>query len=128
MDMIGPYSIPCLSVKFKDFHTDTNMVVVRDTEEALTRYNDLKNEFLSRAQYDSRQWVFYYKFVDSFAYFDYAYSVNTYKAQGQTLHNVYVMESEIMDVKPLTLKQKFQALYVAMTRASKNLYIYNKNY
>ena len=80
MSIMGPYSIPCLSVKFKDFNTNANIVVVRDTEEALNRYNSLKSELLGRAQQDPRQWVFYYKFIDSFAYFDYAYSVNTYKA------------------------------------------------
>jgi hypothetical protein len=48
--------------------------------------------------------------------------------QGQTLNNVYVCEGEVMGVGPLTWKQKFQALYVAMTRAKEKLYIYNKEF
>lgn len=128
MDVVGPFNIPCLSIKFKDLITAANIVVVKDTTSAQDRYNSIKNELLGKAERDSRQWVHYYSFLEKFAYFDYAYAVNTYKAQGQTLNNVYVIESEIMGVKPLTLKQKFQALYVAMTRASENLYIYNKNY
>jgi len=128
MDVIGPYEIPCLSLKFKDFYTPANIVVVKDTEYAGKRYNSIKNELLENAKRDSKQWAFYYTFIDSFAYFDYGYSLSVYKSQGQTLNNVYVIESEIMGVKPLSLKQKFQALYVAMTRASKNLYIYNKEY
>ncbi len=128
MECLGPHDVPCLSIQFKDFVTTTNIVVVREDTESLSKYHEIRNELLRRATADSRQWVFYYNFIDSFAYFDYAYAVNTYKAQGQTLNNVYVIENEIMSVKPLTLKQKFQALYVAMTRASKNLYIYNKEY
>lgn len=128
IDIVGPYDIPCLSLKFHDFIPEGNVVVVRNNPEALNLYEKQKNYFLDKAKSDSLQWGHYYKFIDSFAYFDYAYSVNTYKVQGQTLNNVYVLENEIMSIKPLTLKQKFQALYVAMTRASKNLYIYNKNY
>jgi ATP-dependent exoDNAse (exonuclease V) alpha subunit len=128
MDVSGPYEIPCLSLQFHNFYTQYNVVVVKDNNYAMKRYNSLKNELLRNAENDFTQWVHYYNFINSFAYFDYAYAISTYKSQGQTLNNVYVIENEIMGVKPLTLKQKFQALYVAMTRASKNLYIYNKNY
>jgi hypothetical protein len=128
MEIMGPYDVPCLSMQFYDFSTSANIVVVRDNEQATARYESLKAEFLKNAKNDSRQWAFYYNFIDSFAYFDYCYSLSVYKSQGQTLNNVYVIENEIMGVKPLSLKQKFQALYVSMTRASKNLYIYNKKY
>jgi len=124
----GPFNIPCVSMKFKDFDTQTNVIVVEYNQYALQKYNNIKDSLLRNAKRDFKQWVYYYKFIDSFAYFDYGYSLSAYKSQGQTLTNVYVMEGEIMQVKPLTLKQKFQALYVAMTRASKNLYIYNKDY
>jgi len=126
----GPYNIPCYSLKFKDFIPVGNITipVVKEDEYSMNRYNSIKLELLTNAKRDPRQWSTYYKFVDSFAYFDYGYSVSAYKAQGQTLNNVYVLEGEMMGVKPLTLKQKFQALYVAMTRAKDNLYIYNKNY
>jgi superfamily I DNA/RNA helicase len=73
-------------------------------------------------------WHRYYAFTEQFAVFDYCYAVNLYKAQGQTLNNVYVCEGEVMSVKPLTWKQKFQALYVAMTRAKEKLFIYNKEF
>ena len=128
--IMGPYNVPCLSLQFKDFVPYDNVAipVVEYTDEAEAIYNETKTKLFEYARRDPKQWVHYYKFIDSFAYFDYAYSVNVYRAQGQTLRNVYVLEGEIMGVKPLTLKQKYQALYVAMTRATKNLYIYNKNY
>lgn len=127
-EVIGPYDIPCLSMEFHDLHTTANIVTVKEDKSSLERYYSMKNRLAEKARFDPKQWIHYYNFMDSFAYFDYAYSVNTYKAQGQTLKNVYVIENEIMGVKPLTLKQKYQALYVAMTRASKNLYIYNRDY
>lgn len=48
--------------------------------------------------------------------------------QGATLSNVIVCEGAVMDVKPLSLKQKFQGLYVAMTRAKEQVHIYNKKF
>jgi len=128
MPINGPFNIPCISIKFKNFDTQVNVVVVEYSPYAVQQYNNIKDNLFKNAKRDPKQWVYYYEFINSFAYFDYAYSLSAYKSQGQTLTNVYVMEGEIMQVKPLTLKQKFQALYVAMTRASKNLYIYNKNY
>jgi hypothetical protein len=125
----GPYDVPCLSVKFKNFRPANNVVIpVVDEERGLQKWTEIRDKLLKNAKNDPRQWIYYYKFLDSFATFDYAYAMNTYKSQGQTLKNVYVLEGEIMDVKPLTLKQKFQALYVAMTRATDAVYVYNKNY
>jgi len=126
----GPYKIPCMSLKFKDFNPidDKLIPVVQDSDYAINRYNSIKEELLSKAKRDPRQWPTYYKFLDSFAYFDYGYAQNLYRAQGQTINNVYIMEGEVMNIKPLTLKQKFQALYVAVTRAKDNVYIYNKSY
>ncbi len=130
LPIIGPYEIPCLSMKFKNFSPIDNVTipVVMDTNEATDKYEKIKKKLADYAKQDPRQWPTYYKFVDSFAYFDYGYSSSVYKAQGQTLSNVYVLEGEVMGVKPLTLKQKFQALYVAVTRAKNSLYIYNKDY
>ena len=129
VEIMGPYDIPCLSMKFKGFKPYNNYIIpVVDEIRGKEKYNEIKSKLFENAKRDPRQWIYYYKFVDSFAYFDYAYSVSTHKAQGQTLNNVYVLEGEIMDVKPLTLKQKYQALYVAMTRATDAVYVYNKNY
>lgn len=129
-EIIGPHDIPCLSLKFKDFRpiNDVTIPVVQNTPEALKKYALIKNNLRANALRDPKQWGHYHKFNNSFAYFSYAYSVSLYKAQGQTLNNVYVFEGEVMGVKPLTLKQKYQALYVAMTRATNALYIYNKDY
>jgi ATP-dependent exoDNAse (exonuclease V) alpha subunit len=127
---VGYADIPVFLLEFEktSSNSDLRIPVVQNNYIALSKYNKVKNNLRSNALKDTTQWNKYYYFINKFAYFDYASAVNTYKAQGQTLRNVYVMEGEIMDVKPLTLKQKFQALYVAMTRATNSLNIYNKNY
>lgn len=133
---IGPEEVPCVLVNFKNFANTGGhpIYVVSNTLEARLAYDKILSRLLQEAKrpQDPRHareaWIRYYSFIDSFAYFDYAYSVNLYKAQGQTLNNVYVCEGEVMDVKPLTWKQKFQALYVAMTRAKEKLFIYNKEF
>ena len=129
-EIVGPYDVPCLSLKFQGFSKDDHVIipVIQNNPKALKIYADIKAKLRAYALQDRRQWGNFYRFIDSFAYFDYGYSVTSYKVQGQTLNNVYVFEGEVMNVKPLTLKQKYQALYVSMTRATKALYIYNKDY
>ena len=132
----GPEGIPCILVYFTNFaySIDHPVIVVDRGMEGQLAYNSILSSKLLEAKSMTdvklarEAWKRYYAFIESFAKFDYGYSVNLYKAQGQTLNNVYVCEGEVMDVKPLTWKQKFQALYVAMTRAKEKLYIYNKEF
>ncbi len=124
-------NIPIISLTFYDLDIpwgkevkiidpfDEQAVAIYDSQVQKRRDNGIK---------DPRQWPEYYGFIAEYAEFDYAYAVNAYKAQGQTIENVYVFEKEIVEVKPLSWKQKFQALYVAMTRASKKLIIFNEDY
>lgn len=74
----------------------------------------------------SKHWKIYKEFVNSYAKFKYSYAISVHKAQGASIKNVYVFEGEIMGVKPTTMKEKFQSLYVATTRAKHRVYIYNK--
>jgi hypothetical protein len=117
-------------MKFKDFEVPGHhpIYVVQNTEAAMIKYHTTKQHLEQNAKRDPRQWIKYYNFIDSFAYFDYCYAQNLYKAQGATLNNVYVCEGEVMNVKPLNWKQKFQALYVATTRAKQKLVIHNKDF
>lgn len=126
----GPFGIPSLLLKFKNFSIAGNypIYVVQKSEKASLKYHLKKHQLEQNAIRDRRQWVKYYHFLDSFAYFDYCYSQNLYKAQGATLTNVYVCEGEVMNIKPLNWKQKFQALYVATTRAKEKLVIHNKDF
>lgn len=127
MHAIGPYDVPCVFLSLDGIPTTTGGIpVVMNTPDAMASYEKLRLRFYKDAV-EFGQWSRYNKFLRSFAQFDYAYATSLYKAQGMTLNNVYVCEGEIMDVKPIEWRQRFQALYVAMTRARKELIIYNKN-
>ena len=130
----GPFGVPCLMVRPRNFETMLPIYVV-DNVYGKEKYNSTKAMMYSVAkrsepgsQASKSNWAAYYDFLASFADFDYAYSLNMYKAQGQTINNVYVCEGEVMSVQPLTMKQKYQALYVAMTRARDNLVIFNQDF
>ncbi len=128
----GPRGIPCAKLKFKKFNNYRDhpiYVVTRDDDgAAMHMYYEHLNRLKSVAYKNQGALKDYHKFVGQFAYFDYAYAVNLYRAQGATLENAYVLEGEVTNVKPLSWKQKFQALYVAMTRPRKNLMIHNKEF
>lgn len=127
----GPHGIPCARIKFKNLANPLDIpiyVLLKTNPESIKLYNKKLEKLKAAAQADPAEWPIYSNFVNQFAYFDYAYAVNLYRAQGATLENAYVFEGEVMAVRPLTWKQKFQALYVAMTRPSKNLVIYNNSF
>lgn len=135
--VIGPEEVPCVLMSFENFSNIGGhpIFVVEGTFEGKLAYDRVLADLLKEAKkpqsnidYTRKAWKRYYAFIESFAYFDFAYSLNLYKSQGQTLTNVYVCEGEVMAVKPLTWKQKFQALYVAMTRAKEKLFIYNREF
>jgi hypothetical protein len=128
-------NIPCLVVKVSNRKTNVPIYVINPSsaDKGYKMYREHMQDLSDRAKQappnlKSYYWKNYFEFIGEFAKFDYAYAVNCYKSQGATYQNVIVMEEEIMGIKPLNLKQKFQALYVSMTRAQRNLYIYNKKY
>jgi len=88
-------------------------------------YDELESYYKQQA-ISTRQWKKYYEFINTYAKFKYSYAISVHKAQGSSIKNVYVFEGEIMGVKPITIKEKFQSLYVAVTRARHRVYIYNK--
>jgi exodeoxyribonuclease-5 len=70
-----------------------------------------------------KKWGAFYKYKMSFADIDYAYAISTHKSQGSTYNTVYVDIVDILNVVPTSSKEKLQSIYVAVTRASKNLCI-----
>lgn len=124
---LGPYEVPCVYLKLNGIPSPpTGIPVVLNTPEAMAIYEHKRAQSYKLGT-EFGQWGQYNMFLQSFAKFDYAYATSLYKAQGMSLNKVYVCEGEIMDVKPIEWRQRFQALYVAMTRARKELTIYNKN-
>lgn len=134
--VIGPEEVPCVLMSFENYPNLQGypIYVVQNDPDSQAFYNKKKDrlEMLAKKATEGmpkrEAWRRYYAFVESFAYFGFSSSLVLYRAQGQTVTNVYVCEGETMNVKPLTWKQKFQALYVAMTRAKEKVYIYNKEF
>ncbi len=83
---------------------------------------------LKRLEYQAKKnnisWDDYYTFKNSFANVSYSYAVNSHKSQGQTFTNSFVCETSIKNTKLPSTLNKLQSLYVATTRASKNIYLY----
>lgn len=120
-------NIPCYSLSFLNKDTEGLLIpVVQDTHVARSMYQAKLQELADNARRDRRQWDMYYDFKNKFATFDYAYAINAYKAQGSSIDHVYVAEGEIMSIHKASMKNKFQAMYVACSRAKKSLTIYKK--
>jgi len=100
------------------------IIVVAD--EGMQEYTEIE-EYLREQANSTANWKPYKEFTGAYAKFKYSYAVSTHKAQGSSIDNVYVFEADIMNVGPISIKEKFQSLYVAVTRARHRVYIYNKN-
>lgn len=72
---------------------------------------------------DKRRWRAYYEFKEKFLNWSYTYACTTHKAQGQSINSVFVMANDILSVPNISNLQRLQSLYVAATRARKELHI-----
>lgn len=83
----------------------------------------------------SKQWKLYYEQHQQFAWVDYSYASTTHKAQGSTFSNVFVDVADILknkqrntftwpDGRKELIWERNQLLYVALTRASHRVFIY----
>lgn len=124
-NVLGPLNIPCFMLKLNSEDITYPVYVIKD--EGMQMYDE-EVEAMKMEAKSSLNWNKYNNFVNQFASFDYSYAVNTHKVQGSTIENVYVIEDEIMSVKPTSAKEKFQSMYVAVTRAKHRVYIFNKKY
>jgi len=128
----GPDDIPCVYMEFYGRPAGVTerifTVATHDGGEAMKLYNKRLAQLRTAALKDPTKWRDYYNFINQFMQYDYAYSVNLYRSQGSTIKNAYVLDGEVLGVKPLSWKQKFQALYVAITRASQYLTFYNESF
>lgn len=83
----------------------------------------LKNLCSSGKFEPTYSWESYYNLKELFASLQYAYAVNTHVVQGDTYDTIFVDLSDIIDIKPITFKQKLQSFYTSVTRAKKKAYI-----
>lgn len=124
--VIGPFDIPCMSLKFEDKTFDTDIYTVSTSGKDM--YDEKLRTLTSMARRESKYWKDVYAFKESFAYFNYSYAASIHKAQGSSIEHVFIIEDDILAVKMTTTKEKLQSMYVAISRASFRAYIYNKNF
>jgi len=93
-------------------------VLILNQIDKFTYFNRLKE--LKQA----KQFAKYYKLRETFINYSYGYAVTSYKAQGSTIKNVFVDLHEIKNVEPISNLEKMETAYVAVSRASNNIYIY----
>lgn len=63
------------------------------------------------------------KWINLFNEMNYGYSINIYNSQGSTYDEVFIYLNDIINLKPVDLKDKYKALYTAMTRAKNKVHI-----
>lgn len=118
-------SFPVYNLTLKDSEgvEYKNVLILKDPEDR--DYLFLKENLFKQARKfkKSEEWAKYYKLIESFASFSYGYSSHIHVTQGATYKNVYVNMKDIFSVKPITLREKLQALYTAITRASSKVVI-----
>jgi len=133
----GPSNIPSLGMVLDPSPNDHGAGIYSlDYENGRHMYYDIHNEMRDTAKKATQDkdpmarnlWRQYYAFKAQWAWFDYAYAQNCYKAQGRTFQDVIVFENDIFNIKKSTLKAKLQAMYVSCTRAKRRVYIYNDRY
>ena len=130
--------------------TTTILLLIRD-EENYNNYKSVYNEFLSRAKAQrGKAWVKFYDFkghvlvIENLSYtnefrqkelikkdIDYGYGITAHKSQGSTYHTVFVNYKDISNIVTFEKNDKRAAelmkkrlLYVALSRASNEAYLY----
>jgi len=120
--------VNCIELTLDPMPHDKGRIVTPSIKDGgLRAYNRIR-EIKKEQSEGTNNWRILHTFDSKFSWWDYTYAQNLYLAQGKTYNSVFVIESEIHNVKPLQIKQKLQALYVGLSRAKKRLYIYNKKY
>ena len=80
--------------------------------------NNIRN---SRNVNTKIMWKNFFQFKYSFAQVKYQFASTIHKLQGSTLDTIYIDLTDITKNKNLDMEQMFRLLYVAVTRASKNV-------
>jgi len=125
----GPYDIPALMPVLDPpvaLQQGERIYIV--DEKGREKYDSILKSLQTKARENGSLWRNYYLFRDNFAEFNYTYTQSSHKSQGRTYRDVIVLEKDILDVSKIDVKVKLQSLYVACTRASRRVYIFNTKY
>lgn len=111
------YICYALSVTFDDNRTETIWTLHESSEQA---YNIRVNELVEMARANGRYWKNFWGFKENFHKARHSYALTAHRSQGSTYNSVYVAAKDILENR--NRREAFQCLYVAITRARKQLY------
>lgn len=101
---------------------DNRTIVLRVLHEDYRRLHDEKAEGLAQAaRLDRRRWGSFWEFKEAFHKVRHAYAITAHRAQGSTYEAVFVDWRDILINR--NRSEAFRCLYVACTRAKKELYL-----
>jgi len=131
----GEWLVWFLTVQMLDSEGKTYTIPVLHEDEVKRFESHQKKVKQQALKGDRSQWQTYYENRRSFAWVDYAYSMTVHKSQGSTFQNVFVNVPDILVNKTkaqITLPtgenqliyERNQLLYVALTRASHRIFIF----
>lgn len=86
------------------------------------RFVETLEAIAAEAKTNRAMWGTYHNFKDAFADIRYSHALTSHRSQGSTFENVFVDVNDIM-ANP-NRKEMLRSLYVACSRASKNLVLY----
>jgi predicted NAD-dependent protein-ADP-ribosyltransferase YbiA (DUF1768 family) len=123
----GAHSTGSFSVEQQEVTLKDNISGEEITREIPTRLGAQQIKDKIEEVRKNNKWALKYAIIESFPSIEYGYAITTYKSQGSTYRNVYVMEANI--TKETIVKDKItvsdkavnQHLYVATSRASHKL-------
>jgi len=115
----GNFKVWRLMIDFDNGNTAE--VNVLDESERM-EFSKVLDTIAAEARSNSSMWSTFHSFKDAFADIRYSHALTSHRSQGSTFENVFV---DVDDIKANpNRKEMLRSLYVACSRASKNLVLY----
>lgn len=110
--------IPCYNLQIL-LDTNKKVELVVPTKNGMVEIRKRKDQLASSAKAGAIPWTMFWEFHESFHYVRHAYAITAHRSQGSTYRKVLVDIHDIM--RNRSTKESIHCLYVAATRASKQL-------
>lgn len=124
-------NVYCYHVKLYCFEQNICTTTYLLDNNSKVKLKSICNKFftlLKKHKFKSKKLAFEFnKLSNLFHIFTPAYTMNVYKSQGSTYDEVFVYVDDILNLKSVSLKDKYRALYTAMTRAKNKVHLLMKN-
>lgn len=114
----GEFKVWRLSVTLDDNRT-VHLIVLH--EDSVLQHARKAEEMAAAARQERRKWKSFWEFKEAFHKVRYSYAITAHRSQGSTYESVFVIYKDLLLNR--NRREAFQCLYVACTRASKELFL-----